>query len=248
MIRSLAALGLRGAIGALRLSLAAAGRVLDGAEQLLGVDRRDGHAPDVDSAASRAAEPSTGRATAPAPSNGSAASSPPPAATQAPRAGSHAPRAATQAPPASPSPPRAAPPTNPPAEFRSASAPPEPAPAPPEPAPAPPESGPSPDREPGAVAPAPDALAEHVETPHELVAERADPGAGDGAGAELHVQEPWEGYRHLSAADVIDRLAAADESALAVVELYEAAHRRRQSVLEAVRRRRRAAADAGDRP
>jgi hypothetical protein len=83
-------------------------------------------------------------------------------------------------------------------------------------------------------------MVEHVEAPVELVAERADPGASEGAGAELHVMEPWEGYRRLTAADIIDRLSTADDSTLAVVELYETTHKRRQTVLAALRKRRRA--------
>jgi hypothetical protein len=79
-------------------------------------------------------------------------------------------------------------------------------------------------------------LARHVETPEELVAERADPAATDGAGAELHVQEPWEGYARLTAAEVIDRLAVADPPTLAVAELYESTHKRRRTVLAALHR------------
>jgi hypothetical protein len=69
-----------------------------------------------------------------------------------------------------------------------------------------------------------------------VVAERADPGAEDGAGAEVHVAEPWDGYRQLHAADVIDRIIGADPAELAAVELYELSSRRRQTVLDAVAR------------
>src|SRR5437588_4127883 len=39
----------------------------------------------------------------------------------------------------------------------------------------------------------------HVSEEPELVEELAEPGAEDGAGAELHIREPWEGYRDMSA-------------------------------------------------
>jgi hypothetical protein len=69
-----------------------------------------------------------------------------------------------------------------------------------------------------------------------VVAETADPGAEDGAGAEVHVAEPWEGYQQLHAAEVVDRITGADPAELAAVELYELSRRRRQTVLDAVAR------------
>jgi hypothetical protein len=66
-----------------------------------------------------------------------------------------------------------------------------------------------------------------------VVAEVADPGAEDGAGAQVTVAEPWEGYRKMKASDVIDRLAAATPEEIAVVQLYESMNRRRKTVLEA---------------
>jgi hypothetical protein len=77
----------------------------------------------------------------------------------------------------------------------------------------------------------------HIEPEVELVAESADPGAEEGAGAELHVDEPWHGYRRMTAADIRDRVVIADAAELAVVQLYESAHRNRRTVLEAVERR-----------
>jgi hypothetical protein len=65
------------------------------------------------------------------------------------------------------------------------------------------------------------------------VAEVADPGAEDGAGAQVSVAEPWDGYSRMKAADVIDRLAIASPEEIAVVQLYEAMHRRRKTVIEA---------------
>ena len=77
----------------------------------------------------------------------------------------------------------------------------------------------------------------HIDDEPELVAESSDPGAEDGAGAELHVDEPWDGYRSMKAADIRDRLALADAAQLAVLQLYESTHRKRRTVLEAAERR-----------
>jgi len=74
----------------------------------------------------------------------------------------------------------------------------------------------------------------HVSEEPELVAESADPEAADGGTAEVHVDEPWDGYRHLKADDVIARVGVATAEELAVIELYEMTHRGRKSVLAAV--------------
>ena len=71
--------------------------------------------------------------------------------------------------------------------------------------------------------------------------EEAEPGAEDGAGASVHVQPPWDGYEHMAAREVIARLGDASAAELAAVELYERSHRSRQTVLEAVERRLKAA-------
>jgi uncharacterized protein with von Willebrand factor type A (vWA) domain len=64
----------------------------------------------------------------------------------------------------------------------------------------------------------------------------AEPGAEEGAGAQIHVAEPWEGYAQLKAADVIDQLAGRDAAQLAAVELYELSHRKRRTVIDAAQR------------
>jgi outer membrane biosynthesis protein TonB len=74
----------------------------------------------------------------------------------------------------------------------------------------------------------------HVSEEPGLVAESADPEAADTATAEVHVAEPWDGYRHLKADDVIARVNTATAEELAVIELYEMTHRGRKSVLAAV--------------
>jgi hypothetical protein len=76
----------------------------------------------------------------------------------------------------------------------------------------------------------------HIEDEPELVAESADPGAADGAGAQLTVDEPWPGYQQLNADEIIDRLSTANPAELAVMELYEATHKRRRTVLSALQR------------
>jgi hypothetical protein len=76
----------------------------------------------------------------------------------------------------------------------------------------------------------------HVSEEPELVEEFAEPGAEDGAGAEVTVSEPWTGYRRMTAHEVVDRLSGATPAELAAVHLYERAHRGRETVLTAVER------------
>lgn len=76
----------------------------------------------------------------------------------------------------------------------------------------------------------------HVSEEPELVQESAEPGAEEGAGAGITVAEPWEGYGRMSAKDVIDRARTANVAELATMRLYEARHRARQTVLDAVDR------------
>jgi WS/DGAT/MGAT family acyltransferase len=86
------------------------------------------------------------------------------------------------------------------------------------------ETGPA-----GGPAPAPEEEAE-------VVLETAEPGAEEGAGAEVHVDEPWPGYDGMGAPDVIAQLREASEEAAGVVRLYEAMHRGRREVLDAAER------------
>lgn len=87
----------------------------------------------------------------------------------------------------------------------------------------------------------------HVSEEPVLVEELAEPGAEQGAGPEVHVDPPWDGYERMNAKQVIDRLAAADPAALAAVQLYEGTNRRRQTVMNAVRRELRLANASGPR-
>ena len=85
----------------------------------------------------------------------------------------------------------------------------------------------------------------HVSEEPELVDEFAEPGAEDGAGAEVHIVEPWEGYGRLSVQDITTRLTTATAAELAAVELYESAHEARQTILAAVERELRRANGSG---
>jgi hypothetical protein len=55
-------------------------------------------------------------------------------------------------------------------------------------------------------------------------------------GAEVHVDEPWQGYASMNAPEIIDRLAVSDAAVKAVVLLYEGSHRKRKTVLRAAGR------------
>lgn len=69
-----------------------------------------------------------------------------------------------------------------------------------------------------------------------LVGEFADPGADNGAGAQVHIGEPWSGYRHMKAPEVIDRITAEPEHVIGLVVLYERANRARRTVIAAAER------------
>jgi hypothetical protein len=77
----------------------------------------------------------------------------------------------------------------------------------------------------------------HIDTESELVGEFAEKGAEEGAGAEIHVDEPWDGYSQMQVADITARVLLATPEELVVVQLYEGTHRKRDSVLDAVERR-----------
>jgi hypothetical protein len=70
----------------------------------------------------------------------------------------------------------------------------------------------------------------------ELVAELADPGAAEGAGAEVRVDEPWEGYASMRVREIAQRLRTASAETLTAVRLYEELHKGRRGVLSAVDR------------
>lgn len=72
------------------------------------------------------------------------------------------------------------------------------------------------------------------------VAEFGEAGVAEGAGAEVHIDPPWDGYDGMTAARIRQRLAEADGEVAAAVSLYEGARRGRRSVLDAADRRLRA--------
>jgi hypothetical protein len=74
---------------------------------------------------------------------------------------------------------------------------------------------------------------DHVDEEVVLVAEVAEEGAEDGAGPELHVDPPWDGYDEMTAPQITDRLTAATVEQAAAVELYEAIGKSRRTVLDA---------------
>ncbi len=75
----------------------------------------------------------------------------------------------------------------------------------------------------------------HVSEEPELVEELAEPGAEEGAGAQLRIVAPWQGYEQMKAADIVQRTAFATREELAAIELYELAGRNRKSVVAAAR-------------
>jgi len=80
-------------------------------------------------------------------------------------------------------------------------------------------------------------VAKTLDDEPELIEELAEPGAEDGAGAEVEVDEPWEGYAEMNAEAVLARIRQAGAAELALVELYERANKRRKTVLAAAERR-----------
>lgn len=116
---------------------------------------------------------------------------------------------------------------------RASTLPREPAPSAPAPS-APAPSAPAPPR-PTTAAPA--TADDHVSREAVVVAESADAGAADGAGAQVTIGEPWNGYDSLTAKEVNDRLATAGPESLAVARLYETANRNRVTVLREIDRR-----------
>jgi len=119
----------------------------------------------------------------------------------------------------------------------------EPVSSPPQPQPQPSEQPAEPavpaPPEPAAAAPPPvtPPAPAHVDREAVVVAEFADPGAEDGPGPQIRVDEPWKGYGELTAKQVIAELQGASPAALAVARLYEPANRARRTVIEAIDRK-----------
>jgi hypothetical protein len=75
----------------------------------------------------------------------------------------------------------------------------------------------------------------HVSEGLQFVEAFAEPGAEEGAGAAVHVRQPWKGYAQMTADEVIVHMADATPEELAAVTLYEGAHRGRKTVLTQAR-------------
>ncbi|HYJ00460.1 MAG TPA: hypothetical protein VEX36_12395 [Thermoleophilaceae bacterium] len=69
------------------------------------------------------------------------------------------------------------------------------------------------------------------------VAEFGGEGAETAAGAQIHIDEPWDGYDGMTAAQIQKRLTKANRAVVAAVSLYEGSGRGRRSVLGAADRR-----------
>lgn len=79
--------------------------------------------------------------------------------------------------------------------------------------------------------------AKTVDDEPELVGEFGEPGAEEDVGATVDIGQPWDGYDSMNADEVIRRLGESDAAQAAVVELYERAHKQRQTVLSSAERR-----------
>lgn len=69
------------------------------------------------------------------------------------------------------------------------------------------------------------------------VAEFGGEGAETAAGTQIHIDEPWDGYDGMTAAQIQKRLTKANRAAVAAVSLYEGSKRGRRSVIGAADRR-----------
>lgn len=56
---------------------------------------------------------------------------------------------------------------------------------------------------------------------------------GGAPGAEIRVDEPWEGYRTMKAGEIVKRLKTEDQATRAVVRLFESQTKKRKSILTA---------------
>jgi hypothetical protein len=83
------------------------------------------------------------------------------------------------------------------------------------------------------VRPEPEIEPEAESDPEDYRREEHEAEFGTEGGAEVRVEEPWEGYDRMNADEIVRRLRGADGAKLAIVRLYEANHRNRATVLRA---------------
>lgn len=76
----------------------------------------------------------------------------------------------------------------------------------------------------------------HIDAEVSLVAESADDGASNGAGAHVHIAPPWERYRRMKAAEITERLTREADAVVSVVLLYEGMNQARKTVIAAAER------------
>lgn len=76
--------------------------------------------------------------------------------------------------------------------------------------------------------------AKPVEDEPPVVASSAEAGVEQGAGPEVHMDEPWDGYDSMTARDIRRRLQDVESVELMAVRLYEASGKNRVSVLRAI--------------
>jgi diacylglycerol O-acyltransferase / wax synthase len=72
-----------------------------------------------------------------------------------------------------------------------------------------------------------------VETEDELVEQVAERGAETAPGPEIEIDEPWEGYARMTAAEIRRRLASEPPAVAGLVEIYERANKGRKQVIDA---------------
>ena len=73
----------------------------------------------------------------------------------------------------------------------------------------------------------------HLDTEDELVEQVAERGAEVTPGPEIEIDEPWEGYARMTAAEIRRRLASEPPAVAGLVEMYERANKGRKQVIEA---------------
>jgi hypothetical protein len=107
-----------------------------------------------------------------------------------------------------------------------------------EPVPAPPRAEPAAGN--GGPPPAPPVTPEvrervkEVDDEPTVVASTAEPGVEGGAGPEVHMDEPWDGYDSMTAQQVRRRLQDVESVELMAVRLYESSGKNRVSILRAI--------------
>src|SRR5512132_468391 len=76
----------------------------------------------------------------------------------------------------------------------------------------------------------------HVDEGATVVAEFAESGAEEGAGAEVELHEPWDGYDGMTSDQILPHLLDATSESVAAVILYERFTRGRTSVIQEAER------------